>query len=210
MKRYYHRKYYPRGNSDFSLRQYLRNILQAAAGLIGLVIFAYIFPAYIYVIDHPIILIPIGIGVAIIAWWIYYYLEHRKKISMRAISKFNEIMKLNPREFEEFIEEMFRNKWFQTVLGKWTKDWWVDVTATLDDKKFIIQCKHYSENNKVWAPMIQQLNWVIVEWTESPGRIFVTTSSYTADAVSEGKKSWMELWGKGYLIKYLSEEHSTQ
>ena len=36
---------------------------------------------------------------------------------------------------------------------------------------------------------------------------FVTTSSFTHDAVSEAKKSGMELLDKNSLIKYLIEEH---
>jgi HJR/Mrr/RecB family endonuclease len=207
MQKYHHRRYSSRNNGIKSFRDLLIAFAQLWVWLVLLFLLQYIIPAYIYIIEHPIFLIPTGMLVLLFVGWVYYYKEQRKKIRMRAIREFNEIMNLSPREFEEFIEDMFRRKWFNTVIGKWTKDWWVDVTATLGDKKFIIQCKHYSENNKIWSPVIQQLNWVIVEWTESPWRIFVTTSSFTSDAVSEAEKSGMELWDKNYLIDYLKSHN---
>jgi hypothetical protein len=207
MRKYYRQNYYSQNNSIKSFRDLVAAFVQLWVWLVLLFLLQYIIPTYIYIIEHPVFLIPVGIFACWVAWWIFYYKEKRKRIRYRAIQKFNEIMKLSPREFEEFIEDLFKRKWFETVIGKWTKDWWVDVTATSGDKKFIIQCKHYSENNKIWSPVIQQLNWVVVEWTESPWRIFVTTSSFTVDAFSEAKKSGMELWDKNYLIKYLSEEH---
>lgn len=209
MKRYYHRKYYSRGSSDFSFQQYFQNILQAVAGLVGLVIFAYIFPAYIYVIDHPIILIPIGIGVAIIAWWIYYYLEQRKKIRMRAMTRLSEVMKLDWREFEEFVADMLKQKWFHTILWVGVRDGGVDVTATLGDKKFFVQCKHYREDS-IWVEKIRELHGVMTGELITVWGIFVTTTWFTADAVSEAKKYGIDLWDRNYLIKYLSQEHTSK
>jgi restriction system protein len=207
MKQYYYRRKYYQGNQIKTFRDLVVAIVKLAVGALWLILLVYIIPAYVYIINHPIFLIPVVFVIVLITGAIFWYIQRQKTMQFQAIKKFNDIMNLSPREFEEFIEDLFRKKWFETVIGKWTKDWWVDVTATLDNKKFIVQCKHYSENNKIWSPVIQQLNWVIVEGFVLPWRIFVTTSSFTADAVSEAKKSGMELWDKDYLIDYLKSSN---
>lgn len=207
MKKYYPRRRYHQRNQIKTFHDLFFAIVQLAIGTLWLILLIYVIPVYLYIIAHPIFLIPVVFVIVLIAGASFLYIQHQKALRFQAIKKFNDVMNLSPREFEEFIEDIFRKKWFETVIGKWTKDWWVDVTATLDNIKFIIQCKHYSENNKIWSPVIQQLNGVIVEGSELPWRIFVTTSSFTADAVSEAKKSGMELWDKDYIINYLKSSN---
>lgn len=208
MKRYYHRNYYSRGNSDFSLRQYFQNILQALAGLVALVILGYILPVYFYIIEHPVLLIPVGIGVVIIAVWIYFYRDHKKKIRMRAMTRFSEVMKLDWREFEEFVAEILKEKWFHTILWVGIRDGWVDVTATLWDKKFFVQCKHYREDS-ISVEKIRELHGVMTGELIPVWGIFVTTTWFTPDSVSEAKKYGIDLWDRNYLIKYIENKRQS-
>lgn len=177
-------------------------IIQIIIGVIWLMVFVYIIPIYLYIITHPILIIPVFLCIIVIAWLAFWYTRKKRIEYYRAIQRFDEIMKLDWREFEEFVEEMLRQKGFDTILWRWIKDNWVDVTAILWDKSFHVQCKKFQEN-KVTAPMIRQLNWVVSDTGKFDGKIFVTTSGFTADAVSEAKKSGMELWDKNYIIDYL-------
>lgn len=170
-------------------------------------IFCYIlFNLYISLI-HTWLFIPMSLIIIVSSVYVYRFFSLRKQRKYFAIKNFNELQKLTSREFEEFIEIVLQCRWFSTELGAGTKDGWIDVIASLGEKKFIVQCKKYSETNKIWSPMIQQLNGVILEWVESLWRIFVTTSSFTAEAISEANKSKMELWDKDYLIKLLEEKN---
>ncbi len=202
MGKYYRRRYYSQDNSIKSFLDVDLAFLRLWALLVLLFLLQYIIPVYIYIIEHPIFLIPVGILILGIAWGVFYYKELKKKIRMRAMTRFSEVMKLDWREFEEFVADILKQKWFHTLLWVWVKDGGVDVTATLDHKKFFIQCKHYSDEN-IWVEKIRELHGVITGELISAGWIFVTTTWFTPDAVSEAHKYGIELWDKNYLIEYL-------
>ena len=120
MRKYYRQNYYSQNNSIKSFRDLVAAFVQLWVWLVLLFLLQYIIPAYIYIIEHPIFLIPVGIAVLVIAGGVYYYREQRKRIRYRAIQKFSDIMKQSPREFEEYIEQIFKKKWYETVLGSST------------------------------------------------------------------------------------------
>ena len=187
-----------------SFRDILGNLAQAFFWLVALFLLAYIIPAYIYIIEHPIFLIPVGVGILVIITVIYYYKEQRKKIRMRAMTRLSEVMKLNWREFEEFVADMLKQKWFHTILWVGVKDGGVDVTATLWEKKFYVQCKHY-QTDSIGVEKIRELNGVMKGEIIPVGWIFVTTTGFTLDAISEAHKYGIELWDRNYLIEYFKE-----
>lgn len=209
-KHFHRKKYYHQDSGIKSFRDLLLAILQGWVLLWMLCILPYVLSIYIFLVQNPIWLIPVWIIWLFVLGCVYLFLDQRKKNRFKAIQKLNELIDLSSRDFEFFCEQMFIEKWFSTVIWKWTKDWGVDITAELWDKKFIIQCKKYAEHNKVGSPIIQQLNWVVPESGDYIWRIIVTTSSFTVDAVSEAKKSWIELWDKNYLIKYLESKQDIQ
>ncbi len=208
MRKYYRQNYYSQNNSIKSFRDLVAAFVQLWVWLVLLFLLQYIIPAYIYIIEHPIFLIPVGIAVLVIAGGVYYYREQRKRIRYRAIQKFSDIMKQSPREFEEYIEQIFKKKWYETVLGSGIKDWWVDVTATLDGKTYYIQCKHYKDAN-IKVEEVRELCWVVKKDESNYALwIFVTTTFFTREALEFAHDcERMELWDRDYLIKYLSEEH---
>ncbi len=67
-------------------------------------------PVYIYIVEHPIYLIPVGVGILVFVGVVYYYKEQRKKIRMRAMDHLFEVMKLDWREFEEFVADILKQK----------------------------------------------------------------------------------------------------
>jgi HJR/Mrr/RecB family endonuclease len=76
----------------------------------------YIIPAYIFVVENPIFLIPACMGIALIIGAVYWYIRKKKQERYMAIQKFSEIMKLDWREFEEFVAEVLKQKGFHTIL----------------------------------------------------------------------------------------------
>lgn len=125
---------------------------------------------------------------------------------MRAINQFQEIMNLDWREFEEFVADMLKQKGFHTLLGVGIKDGGIDVTATLGDKKFFVQCKHYRDDT-IGVEKIRELNGVMNGQAIPVWGIFVTTTWFTPDAVSEAHKYGIELWDKNYIIEFLRQNH---
>ncbi len=209
-----------------SFRDLFMAFLYAWFVLVGLLIFPYVSPVYFFIVNsyisflenyyfpmwiflmkNPLSIVLIVILGILLIGWIFYYKEQRKRIRLRAIEKFSEVMKLSPREFEEFVADMLKQKWFHTLLWVWVKDGGVDVTATLGDKKFLIQCKHYREEN-IGVEKIRELNGVMKKYLDSVAWwIFVTTTLFTSEAVLFATECWIELWDRNYLIEYLKENH---
>ena len=212
---------YHRNKGITSLPDLLATLVQIGLVLVGLFILPYIlplyyfivnnyialveryyFPTYIYVIEHPIFLIPVGIVMLGIAWGLHYCKEQRKKIRLRAMTRLSEVMKLDWREFEEFVAEILKQKGFHTILWVWIKDGGIDVTASFEEKKFFVQCKHYGTDN-ITVEKIRELNGVMNGQIIPVGWIFVTTTWFTVDAISEANKYGIELWDKNYLKNFL-------
>ncbi|WP_448553343.1 restriction endonuclease [Thalassotalea montiporae] len=100
----------------------------------------------------------------------------------------NLLSELEPREFEEVTAEIFRAKGFEVELTKRTRDGGKDVIALHRDKlgiktKYIIECKHYAESNKVGVDVIRSLYGVVNSRSGGNVGIVVTTSSFTSGAI---------------------------
>ncbi len=91
-------------------------LLEVSLIMILLISFVYLIPAYLYIIAHPIYLIPFALGIFLITGCVFWYLQRQKVIRYQAIQKFSEVMKLDWREFEEFVAEILRQKGFHTIL----------------------------------------------------------------------------------------------
>ncbi|NRH21443.1 hypothetical protein HOO68_05385 [Candidatus Gracilibacteria bacterium] len=206
MKKYYSRRRYNQGGQIKSFRDLVITIIQIAIGTIGLILLIYLIPIYLYIITHPIFLIPVVFVIVLISGIVFWYIQKRKAIRYQAVQKFAEIMKLDWREFEEFVAEILKQKGFHTILGAGIKDGGIDVTATLGDKKFFIQCKHYGSDN-ISVEKIRELNGVMNGETIPVGGIFVTTTGFTPDAISEANRFGIDLWDKNYLKRFLEESN---
>lgn len=208
MSKYYHTKYHRRRkyhNSGIkSVRDLLSLIVQIILGGILIVILPYALKLYLLILENPIYIIPVCIISWIIGIFVYLFIEKRKQARFMALGKFQDIMKLDWREFEEFVAEMLKQKWFHTILWVWIKDGGVDVTATLENQKFFVQCKHYHDE-LIGVEKIRELHGVMTGEAIPAGWIFVTTTGFTADAISEAHRYGIELWDKNYLIEYLKE-----
>lgn len=94
---------------------------------------------------------------------------------------------LEPRQFEEVTAEIFRDKGFEVELTKRTRDGGKDVIAFHKDQlgirsKYIIECKHYSDTNKVGVDIVRALYGVKSSRSGGNLGIIVTTSTFTSGA----------------------------
>jgi len=95
------------------------------------------------------------------------------------------LYKISPRKFEEIIAEVFYRNGFEVELTKATRDGGKDIVAFTNKMgvrtKYIVECKRYSETNKVSLGLVQRL--LGVKMAESANKaILATTSSFTRDA----------------------------
>lgn len=204
-KYYRRRKYYNQSWEIKIFKDLFSRLLQAWIAIPLLLILQYAIPVYFYIKQNPIWLIPVWIIVLSVILGFYYIKKRIEKKKYMAIQKFNEILKLDWREFEKFVAAILEDKGFHTILWVWIRDGWVDVTAHLWDKKFLVQCKHYGFDN-VWVEKIRELNGIMHGEVIPAGWIFVTTSGFTPDAISEANKYGIDLWDRNYLIEYLKSK----
>lgn len=109
------------------------------------------------------------------------------------------IRSISSRQFEEVVAELFRHRGYQVELTKQTRDGGKDIIAISTDRlgiklKYLIECKHYAESNKVGVDVVRSLHGV-KNTKDGPNKtIIATTSSFTADAVKfaegEATSSW--------------------
>lgn len=111
------------------------------------------------------------------------------------------VYEITPRQFEEVIAEVFARQGFHVELTRATKDGGRDIVAIHEiaglKSKMIIECKRYSETNKVGLAIVQRLLGVKV--AESANKaILATTSTFTRDAVKFARQHIWDLDLKAY------------
>lgn len=96
------------------------------------------------------------------------------------------MFKISPREFEFFVAELLEKLDYTDIkLGQGSKDGGVDISATIKNnigiEKILVQCKRFSEKNKVGEPIIKQLLYE-VDMRKATRGVIVTTSTLTKPA----------------------------
>ncbi|WP_432696119.1 restriction endonuclease [Marinobacterium sp. YM272] len=125
---------------------------------------------------------------------------------------------LTPRQFEEIVAEVFKKKGFSVDLTKRTRDGGKDIIAVHKDSmgienKYFIECKYYSESNKISVDIVRAL-YGVKNTKDGPNKaILVTTSTFTQDArkfvENEAQSSWdLALVDRDKLLEWLNEYES--
>ena len=104
---------------------------------------------------------------------------------MREIKiKPQEMLKLDPRQFEELVAELWRSLGYETELTARTKDGGRDIVAVRRfeaNVRFLIECKRYDPSHKVGVELVRALYGVRMHERATKG-ILATTSSFTRGA----------------------------
>lgn len=92
---------------------------------------------------------------------------------------------LSPREFEEFMAQLYNKLGYNVELTQTTRDGGKDIILrkpdVLGDMIYYVECKRYKEKNKVGLDVVQRLTG-IVETDKVNGGIIATTSYLSPSA----------------------------
>jgi restriction system protein len=98
---------------------------------------------------------------------------------------------LPARQFEFEIANLFRRKGYESLATKFTNDDGVDVLASNDQEKIIIQCKRWT--HPVGRAVVDELAGVWNRY-DVQRAILATTSTFSEDAKQAAYKHHIELW----------------
>lgn len=113
------------------------------------------------------------------------------------------LFSIHPREFEKIIAELLYNQGFDVELTKQTRDNGYDILAlkyidNFSPIKYLVECKRYSEKNKVGIEIVRSFKEVIATEQANKG-IIVTSSYFTSDAINKQKET-------PYLLDYKNKD----
>lgn len=96
------------------------------------------------------------------------------------------LMRLDPREFEEFTSEAWARGGWEVQLTPISKDGGIDIYAARKDGfasvLYLVQCKRYSPTDPVGVEVVRELRGV-VDLNRATGGSIVTTSRFTSGAL---------------------------
>lgn len=140
--------------------------------------------------DYMVYLLPLS-G-ALIAWGIVSRKrKSRERFRRLTLERF---MKMDPREFERVVADMLRAMGYKDVrVVGGSGDRAVDILARYGKDTVAVQCKRYT-GKKVTSPEIQMfIGMMLTEYRVRKG-IYITTSSFTQDAMELAERHGIELW----------------
>ena len=125
-------------------------------------------------------------------------------------SHYSDIYNLNPRRFEQLIEDVFRNSGFRTRLTQQTRDGGADIILLGDDNEnlAIVEVKRYSMQNAVGIELVDRLIGAAIRWDVRKAYL-VTSSRFSTVATSLSTKPLptvkleLELWDTHRILAEL-------
>ena len=119
------------------------------------------------------------------------------------------LMAMDGRSFERLICSVLRELNFTIVLSNPGKDGGIDITATSLDVihggKFLFQCKRYREQSRIGRPVLQEFCGAAHNDRQHPHLVFITTSSFTREAIAYAREVGIRLIDFPALKSILSQ-----
>ena len=109
---------------------------------------------------------------------------------------------LTPREFEEYVAELFNRLGYKAKAVGGSDDGGIDVVAEKDGVKHYIQCKKFN-NWEVRVGDIRAFYGVIAGKLSEGKAYFVTTNKFTLDSEKFAEDKPIELVDGFRLVKYI-------
>lgn len=201
-KKYYKKRYYKKYDPYEDI---------AMVWALGIVLI-WIFLIQVYK-ENPFI-IWFGLWIVILALVIFtYFIYLKKKRRYLRVKTVKEMQELSWRDFEYFIEFLFKQNWFKAKVWKWRSDGGIDVTATKNWEKYLVQCKKWDKDskiykeNKVWVQLLREFYGVMNMDSPTIKWVYITTSELTEPAKIEYEKikDRLELWDYYTIEKHIEE-----
>jgi restriction endonuclease Mrr len=95
-----------------------------------------------------------------------------------------ELFRLDPRQFEELVAEIWKRFGYVVELTSRTRDGGRDIIAIKQSEaslRFLIECKRYSSSNRVGVGIVREL-YGVKEDEKATKAILATTSTFTKTA----------------------------
>ena len=135
------------------------------------------------------------------------YSDQQKKIELynntnniqKIINEFRE----NPTEFEEFCATLYREKGYDVEVTPKVNDGGYDLILHKDLEKSIAECKCYALRHTRGRPLIQKLVGANQQ-AQADRMIFITTSSFSDEAIDYAKDVNVELIDGKKLLKMIN------
>lgn len=172
-----------------------------------------IIPYYIkfveYILTHTYSAIWIWISlISIYGVFSYTLIRYKKNSEQKRLlsySRYKDILKINWREFEKYIEALLKENGYKTELWPGRNDWGVDIFAEKENRKYLIQCKHYGNDQKVTVPQVREFYGVMNHIDGTAKWIYVTTWELTNEAIEFCKQEDIEVWDKYFFLEFFKE-----
>lgn len=204
--RKYRRYYY---SNRFSLEDAISRfiILLVLFPLLAILPYSITFVKYVFIYPYIAVWISI-ILLSIYGIFTYFLIRYKKNIEQRRLlsySRYTDILQINWREFEKYIEALLNNDGYRTELWSWRNDWGVDITAEKENRRYFIQCKHYGNEQKVTVQQVREFYGVMNHIDSTAKWIYITTWELTHEAVEFCKQEDIEFWDKHFFLEFLKE-----
>ncbi|WEV47273.1 restriction endonuclease [Bifidobacterium sp. ESL0690] len=125
----------------------------------------------------------------------------RVKVRQRAtsIQAIVDSFSSHPTDFEPFCADLYRRYGYRVSVTPPTNDGGFDLKLTKDDLTYIAECKCFDPNHHIGRPLLQKL--VGANKTQQvQGLIFITTSSYSAQAITYARECNIQLVDGNTLV----------
>ena len=136
--------------------------------------------------------------------------EHSYEQSLNSESLRSKLMALDGRGFENLICKLLRTLHFEVILARPGKDGGIDITAASSDPinggKFLFQCKRYQQQTRIGRPVLQEFCGAAHRDKQHPRLVFVTTSSFTREAIDYASQVGIRLVDFEILRTLLSDK----
>ena len=126
-------------------------------------------------------------------------------INVRRDSVCSSVLQIEAREFEYDIARLVTKMGYRAYATKATGDDGVDVFATKDGERLVIQCKRW-RNKAVGRAVVDELGGTARRY-EATGAILATTSYFSEDAIKAAQELKITLWDFDRLC-HLFREYS--
>jgi HJR/Mrr/RecB family endonuclease len=115
---------------------------------------------------------------------------------------------MHHRDFEDAICDVFRRLGYDAVRTPFSKDGGKDGILTKDGQKLVLECKRYSRKGKTGRPELQILLAAMMD-EGADGAIFVTTGSFTSDAIEYARSKKLKLYDRESLPLLVNNAYGT-
>jgi restriction system protein len=110
---------------------------------------------------------------------------------------------LSPKEFEDYIAELFNRLGYKAYAVGGLNDGGIDVIAEKDGKKHYIQCKKYFKAREVSVGDVRDFYGALADKLSNSKAYFITTSKFTLPAEEFTGDKPIELVDGNKLLEYI-------